>query len=157
MGELLLNNELKFTYPEGFHVMTEEERRQQSQPLNGSWEGFSDPERHVIMTVGWKQIPGFSAKLLSGKDIARNSEKYLRKVMKPYGYRLEQYYERTAAGIETNGFSYSYTVQGIAMTGYCYELKRNKSVYYFHFYTRTELKEENQKVLDEILDLAAFA
>jgi len=54
--------------------MTEEETRGLTMLGEGPWIGLSDPERHMIVTVGWKRLGAVVSFLLSGADLAKNAE-----------------------------------------------------------------------------------
>ncbi len=58
MGEILLNRTLALPLPEGFHVMDEEERSRLRFLEAGECVCLSDPERHLVVTVGWKPLDG---------------------------------------------------------------------------------------------------
>lgn len=151
MDVLLLNNELNLTVPAGFHVMTEAERGKLQMPYVGQWVGLSDPERHIIVTAGWKQAGGLAMRLLSGRDLAKNMEKNISKPLQPLGYKPAGSRERTIAGTPAQGFGYSYTAQETPMYGESYAMKRGQTVYYFHFYARAALREESLPVWEELL------
>ncbi len=150
MRELLLNDALILSYPDGFHLMTEAERGGVDPAEDGPWIGLSDPEKHILVTAGWKQIGGLTALLVRG-DLAKNMEKRVRGPMQPYGYRLEGFEKRTIAGETADGFRYSYRAQETDMIGESYALKREKTVYYFHFYARAALSSESLPVWEEML------
>ena len=46
---------------------------------------LSDPERHILISIGRKTISGFSALLVSTKDAAKRMEASIRKPMQAYG------------------------------------------------------------------------
>ena len=62
---ILLNNEYMMNCPDGFHIMTEEERGKMNQFGDGMWIGLSDLERHMIVSIGWKQVSPLALMLLS--------------------------------------------------------------------------------------------
>lgn len=148
---MLLNNELVMECPEGFHVMTEEERGKINLLEDGQWVGLSDPDRHMMITIGWKELGGIMAKLMSGKSLAENIEKQISKGMAAFGYESEGSRERQIAGMDAAGFGYKYAAQGIDMVGEAYAAKKNKTAYYFYLYAREELKSESLAVWEEFL------
>ena len=150
MQEILLNDTLVLSCPEGFHLMTEAERSGVSLAEDGPWIGLSAPEKHILVTAGWKQVRGLAA-LLGRGDLAKNMEKRVRKPMQPFGYRLEGFTERSIAGERAAGFRYSYRAQGTEMYAESYALKRGGAVYYFHFYVRAAMKAESLPVWEEML------
>ncbi len=156
MNELLLGGELALNVSEGFRIMDDAERSGLSPLAGGEWTGLSDPDRHMIVTLGWKRTGGFAAALLSERDLAKGMEKKIRKPMRPFGYRLESFSERTIAGARAGGLRYSYEVQDTAMTGESWALKRGKTFFYFHAYMRSSLLEESLPVWNALLDSAGF-
>ena len=156
MSELTVNQELLLNVPDSFHVMSETERQNVNVMGEGEWIGLSDPDQHIIMTVGWKEIPAFSAFLLSSKSLAQNMEKQLGTPMKPYGYDLIGFQSRQIADMPAEGFQYRYTVGDIGMTGYSCVLKHSRTVYYFHLYARTANESDSIRQFESILDRAHF-
>ncbi len=55
MENITLNGELGMVIPDGFHRMSEEEIKRMNR-IGGSDTGFcfSDPERHIIVSLAWK-------------------------------------------------------------------------------------------------------
>ena len=51
-----LNNTLQVFYPDGFHVMDEAERSKLKSLGGGPVECLSDPERHILISTGWKSV-----------------------------------------------------------------------------------------------------
>ena len=154
MQEITVNEQVIMTFPDGFHVMTEEERSKMNVAGEGSWIGVADPDRHMIVSAGWRQAGGLAGILLNGHDIAKEAEKRIRKPMQPFGYRLEGFAERTIAGMNAYGFRYAYTAQDIGMNSETYAVKNGKAVMYFHVYFREELREESLSVWNDILNSA---
>ena len=65
METVVLNNEMQLSYPDGFHVMSEEELSKMT--FYGEAPGWciSDPERHIDLSVSWKKTNGLFAKILN--------------------------------------------------------------------------------------------
>ncbi len=143
MSELKITDELNMTYPDSFHVMNEKERQRLNHMTGDDFVGLSDPEAHMMVTVGYKSNIGFAAKLLSAKDMAKNMEKQIAKPMMIYSYARGRFKETQIGGISGYGFDYSYEVQGIVMIGESYVVKRDKAVYYFNLYSRDNMKTKN--------------
>ena len=51
-----INDKLTLTFPEGFHVMDDEEKKTLRFLENGPGEALADPEHHIIVTIGWKNM-----------------------------------------------------------------------------------------------------
>ena len=154
MVQIGLNDELSLTCPEGFCRMGEEEIR--SLPVRGDFpqEAVRDPERHMIGAFAWKRFGGLVSLLAGEKDAVKSMEKNIGKAMRPFGYRLEEFFPHQLGPLPAEGFRYIYEAQGTAMTGESLIAKSGKTYYYLHFYYRTALAEESRAVVKAILDSA---
>ena len=141
-----INHELRVFYPEGFRMMEQGERAKFNQPYEGPGECLSDPERHILISIGYQQPPKLALMLLNSKDLVKNMEPKIRKPMQPYGYKLLDFCNQAVGGEKAYGFAYEYEAQGIGMYAESYALKKGKTVYYFHFYTRKAFREESAPV-----------
>lgn len=150
METAVLNDILTITYPKGFHVMSAEELGNINFYKEAPKWSISDPERHMIIAVYWRPNKGFFGKLADEKDVEETVEGKTRKLMKPFGYKLEEQFVRNVGSEEGEGFRYTYQVQETEMTGETLIVQKNKVTYYFYCYYRTELQEESKKTLDEI-------
>ena len=151
MNDLEITDKLHMAYPDTFHVMDEKEKEGFNSLTDDDYVGLSDPESHIIVAVGYKTIPGFSAMLLSSKDIAKNMEKQLSKPMMAYSFARGRFKELEIGGMKANGFDYSYEVQGIVMLGETYVIKKDKTVYFFNMYTRDNMKTKNLSTWENML------
>ncbi|MBE6989550.1 MAG: hypothetical protein E7426_02235 [Ruminococcaceae bacterium] len=152
MEQVRLNEDLGLSYPDGFQVMSAEELSKLRFSGGAPQWCISDPERHMILSISWKKVNGLVAKLLSAKDIAKDTEAKLSRPMKTYGYRMEDFFELELDGKSTAGFLYRYTVQGIGMSGKTLTVKNGRTIYYIYFYFRTAARKASLETLDEILD-----
>ena len=151
METVKLNNELVFSYPEGFVKMDKEELSKGLGYNEENGFGIKDVQRHLIISIGWKRS-AFASFMLSETEAAKKAEENISRMMKTYGYKLENLYEKSAGDEKCAGFRYTYKAQETEMTGESWCVKYNKTFYYFNFYMRTELFDESQEVLNEILD-----
>ena len=151
MHEIDINEEFTISYPEGFHVMTDEEWSKLNVLEDGPGVGLSDPDRHIIVTVGWKQVGGLTAKLIKGPDLVKNMEKRIRKAMAPWDYKNKGFSHRSVADSTAEGVGYTYRVQDTGMYAESYAMSRGRTLYYLHFYVRQEFKEEGLPVWEEML------
>ncbi len=156
METVLLNNELNLTYPDSFHVMSKEELSGYNFYSEAPGWCINDPDRHIMVSISWKQVPGLFAKMLKVKDIAKTMEGQMAQVMKAFDYRLDEFISRTPGGKEAEGFRYEYTVQETGMTGVSLAVKVKNTFYYIHIYYRSALRDESIPVMEEILDAAAW-
>ena len=148
---MLLNNELSISFPEGFNEMSLEERKKLKLLAEGPGVCLSDPERHMIVSIGWKPLGLLPRLILNTSDIAAQTAKAIRQAMTPFSYRGEKAVEKKLGGLTAKGISYQYDAEGVEMTGETLAVKSKKTLYYFHVYTRTALLEENQALWDTLL------
>ena len=118
---------------------------------------INDADRHIMISVSWKKIPGIFARMLKIKDVAKSMEGQMAQVMKAYDYRLDDFISRSPGGKEAEGFRYQYKVQDNDMTGMSFGMKNKNTFYYSHIYYRSALKEESVPVIEEILKSASWA
>jgi hypothetical protein len=130
--------------------MSEEEIKRMNR-IGGSDTGFcfSDPERHIIVSLAWKKS-AFASLMLSSEEAAEKAEKDIGRLLKNCGYHLDDTMTQQFGGITADGFRYSYKAQDIMMSAECLTLKKDKIFYYFHSYYRTELAAESRKTLQDI-------
>ena len=150
MADIVLNKELHFTYPEGFHEMGEAERKKLNFIQEGPGIVISDPDRHIIVSIGWKKS-GIGSLLLSPDDVARNMEKTVSRSMDSFSYQVGDFDRRPMDGVTAIGFDYVYEAKGIQMTGSSYVAEKGRTFYYFNFYGRTARKAENEEIWGDML------
>lgn len=152
-----LDDKLTLSFPESFHVMDESE--QGGMRFYGGSRGqcLSDPERHILISVGRKSIGGISALLVSAKDAAKRMEASIRKPMQAYGYRLNSFLAKDVGGKQAEGFGYEYEAQGIGMYGESFVVKQDRTLYYLNLYARQERKAESMEVWSAILSSARWS
>ena len=152
----MIYQKLILTDPDGFHVMNEEERGKLKILGEGQGEVLTDPDRHIILSVGWKPLPRLAGMLLSNKDLAKQMEAKIRKPMQAYGYRRTGFVSRSVGGEKAEGFTCEYESQGIGMFEESLVVKHGRNIYYLHFYARQEAKAESLPVWEEILSGAEW-
>ncbi len=147
--DVVLNQELMISIPEGFHVMSEEElSRLNHYGQIPNW-CVSDPDRHIILSVSWKKS-GFASFLLNTAEVAKKMEGEIHRLLSSYGYELKGYITENLGGVSADGFRYSYIAQDVLMIGESLSAKKGKVFYYIHGYLREELQEESLRTLEEI-------
>ena len=152
--QITIHECLTLRFDEGFHVMNEEEKRKLPSFGEGPSDVLNDPERHIIISLGWKKVPRLTSLLFNEKDAVQAVKNSIKKPMKAFGYCHEEDLTRNIAGMAAEGFCYEYETQGIGMFGETYVVKYENGLFYLHFYTRTALKEENLKIWNDMLDHA---
>ena len=149
MQEIVLNQEFLLLFPEGFTVLSEEEREKLNFLREGEGICLSDPERHIMASLAW-QAAGFAALLLSPKDLAGNAEKYVRKAMENANYRKLAVEDLALAGDKGAAYTYLYEANDTKMYGKSAVLKKGSTIYYLHFYAH-EGDGESRGLIDQIL------
>ncbi len=152
MEQIDLDGRVGLALPDGFHVMQEEERKNLRLIAEGEYKAFADPERHIISTVGWRDISFAAALLLSPSDAAQSAQRQIAHSMKDYGYALSGFLQKRICGKKTSGFIYTYKTGVTEMTGETYTLKNSKRIYFFNVYYRTFLSDESRKIWNDMLD-----
>ena len=151
MGEFGIKM-LKIPYPDGFHVMNEEERSELNLIGGGETVCLTDPDRHMTVTVGCRQEKLFAALMLGAEDFSKKMEQSVGQMMKQYRFTECGHEKRSIAGMRASGFSYEYESGGIGMAGQSFIAKSGRTVYYFHCYSRSDLKDENLLIWKNMLD-----
>ncbi len=155
MRDIILNDELKLSLPDGFRVMDEAERGRLHMLAEGGGICVSDPDRHILISAGWKQAGMLAGMLVNERDLAKNMETSVSRALAQSGYRGEEAVRKTIGGLEASGFRYTYTAEGICMAGESLAFKSGKTLYYIHLYAREESREASLKIWDEILASAS--
>ena len=149
--EVRLNDEFVITCPEGFRLMSEEEKAGLRFIENGEGVCLEDKGRHIVASIAWK-TSGFAALFANPKAAVKSMEPRTRKPMEAFGYQLEGFTEREIAGLPAHGFQFRYEASGTAMRGSSTVMKSGKTFYYLHFYWRDELHEASSAVIDEMMN-----
>ena len=74
MSKATVNGLMSIEIPEGFHTMSAEELRQAYRDDNPDRWGMWDQERHVMVTVMWKEYSRLLMMLADLKAICRKNE-----------------------------------------------------------------------------------
>ena len=150
MSEFRLHR-MRGDVPEPLHIMDEEERKTLPVTGDAEWIGLSAPEIHLLVTAGMKQLNGFANLVLNARDIAKETEKNIRRDLQAAGYAVAGFSEKAIGGQKAEGFRYTYTAQGIAMTGETWVVKTGKDLYELYFYGRTETLDDCLPVWEKLL------
>ncbi|MBQ8996223.1 MAG: hypothetical protein IJ091_10455 [Oscillospiraceae bacterium] len=150
-----LNNTLTLNIPEGFRDLTDEEIKGKYLGAPPQW-CVSDPQRHMILTAGWKKINRFSALLLSGKDLEKQLEKAILDAMDPYGVSFGEHTNVPIGTEKAEGFTCQYTAEGIKMISESLVVLYEKTAYYLFAYVRAEREEDCLALFHEVLKEGIF-
>ena len=156
MSTVQLNKELNLTYPDSFVELTQEDLKKHKFFEEAPGFCIQDAERHIMISVSWRQANPFVAMLAGSADIAKNMEAKIRKPMGKFGYHLEGFMNREIGGKTADGYRYTYKVQDIGMMGESLSVKSGSKFDYIQSDRRQELREESLSVLDGIFETVAW-
>ncbi len=151
MEYLMIGEQLKLPCPNGFHLMSDEEKAKLNFLESGKGFCLRDEDRHMLVSIGWKETGMLTSMLLSDISLEKNMESSIRQAMQPYGFQPETHLNRQIAGMNATGFRYTYTAQNISMLSESYVLRNGQSVIYFHLYARNALRDDSLPVWNDLL------
>lgn len=154
MEELVLNK-IRFTLPDGFVKLNEEEVQTMNLIKEGDDYGvYRNEERHIVASLAYKKANALLSLFVNEKEAIENMEKQIAEPMKAYGYERKAFVEENVAEEQAQGFNYTYEVSGVKMEGLSYILKEKNDLYYLHFYFRKENETKDLPLIKEILNSA---
>lgn len=152
-----VNNALEFDFPEGFEEMSKEETAGLQMSGGGESIALSNKNNHLLVTVGWKRTGGFSGMILNTEDLRKKMEHDIRKSLTRLEYSDAGSSDMQVGGLAAAGFRYQYTAaNGTDMAAESYVLKKDRTLYYFHLYSRRELAPENSELVRKVLGDAVW-
>ena len=157
MNRAVIHNELNMFFPDGFHEMDREELKKLYLDDNPHRWGIRDQERHIVIAVFWHETNALLSALAGAKDVAKSTEKKLRKGMERYGYRCDGFFSETLCGEEAPGFRYTYRLGDVTQAAEILILKRKTVCYTIYYYAREELASVSRPVFEEILRSMRFS
>ena len=152
MNQAVIRNELTLSYSDGFREMDREELKRVYQDETPDRWGIWDQERHIIVAVFWHESHALLSALAGANDVAKSTEKKLRKGLKRYGYCCDGFFSEALCGEEAPGFRYTYQIGDVTQTAEVLVLKRKTTCYTIYYYAREDLAAASRPVFAEILD-----
>ena len=147
-----IENRLYMDCPDGFHELTEDERKGMSLASGGKGLCISDPVKQIMIFAEWAQVSGLHAWLLGRREVSWNMSRQIEKRLKQLSFVWLDDVKRTISGKLARGMDYEYVAKGINMTCESLAIKDEENHYYFHMYARKIRREESLEILNEILD-----
>lgn len=144
-------NTMSISYPEGFRELSAAEIAQMNTTSGPPQFAINDPDRHMIVSIAWREASGFQAFMFNAQDVVKEMEKQIARATKSLGYQRDKFFKREADGLMGAGFSYMYTADGIDMCSEAYSFEKDRIFYYLYFYYRKELIEEGRAASEEML------
>ena len=90
MNQALIHGQLSLSYPDGFREMGREEMKALYQDDNPDRWGIWDQDRHIIVAVLWHDSSPALAALAGAKDVAKTTEKRLKRRILLISHRLQR-------------------------------------------------------------------
>lgn len=145
---------LAVAMPEGFATIPHDELESLMGFEYGSMWGMRDAERHMVLSVTWKDSGKLITKLSSEKSLAKRANETSAKRYRNRGYRFDGYFDRAVSGAsaQAQGLRYSYEAEGIAHDGEALVFKRGARCYILSYNTHSALAAENRPVYEAILE-----
>ena len=157
MGKALVHDELRVTTPATFVEMTADEMNQMFQDSNPHRWGARDVRHHRMFVIMWQDSNGLLAKLVSTNALIKRVEKLSAKGYAGHDYQRGDFFERTICGLEAEGFSFTYTVQGVAQKAQNIVFKHGKTCYTLYWVERAGGGSAGERAFESILDSLALA
>ena len=155
METILADGEwLAVAVPEGFAVIPHDEHESlMGFEYDRMW-GMRNAERHMVLSITWKDSGKIITKLSSEKSLAKRADETSARRYRKHGYRSGGFFARTVAGAsaQAQGLRYSYEAGGIAHEGEALVFKRGTRCYMLSYNTRSALAAENRPVYEAILE-----
>ena len=152
MSRQIMNDTFSLQIPEHFEPMSAEELRQLSRAGGDPYQwGVRDRENHVMLVALWKQYPALLAWASNLKAIVKKNEQLTGGIYKGHDYRLLEFSSLQAGDETAEGYSFSYSVEGITQVANNYLIKDGKTVYSFLCVGREENRTADQATFREIM------
>ena len=155
MKSIVLDDALHVSFPDDFQEMSREELAAFKNGVGDHGICLKSDKQHIIFSLAWVK-DGLLSKIARGNDLVKNAENFYKKRMRSYGYKTQGYVTYDIGGEKADGLRYTYTAQGIDMTGETYAIRKDHKLYYIHCYYRTELSKESRESIEKILGTAAW-
>ena len=152
---------MNFNFPASFREMDPAEYSIFLVNKNGEGAAFKDEEAHIVISLGCKKTGALAGLALKMADPVSTMKKSLKRAMASCNYRTTGMIEADFGGTPAKGIRYTYSAKDssgamIDMVAESYVIRRPGTLYYFHYYTRAALEEENRGVKDAIVGSAEW-
>ncbi len=159
MNNLVLNNNMNVTVPEGFKEISKEEVQAMT-ACGGQapmWNILNE-EDHVLISASWVKAGWLASHILNSKDMANNIQKRTKATTNNHpelGYSFTRVQETNLGGNKAYAYTCTYTAtnkegEKVNMVGETAVLKFGNTFYVFQSCYREALKDKGVKALQEI-------
>ena len=156
MSTAVINDKMTVTYPKGFHVMDEAERKKVFPVADENRWAIWDTQRHIIIAIQWHKAPALLSKIVDTKSLAKRIEDKARKSYRNNGYQGGELFERTIGGEQAWGVSFEYEISGTKQVAEAYVLKHDGYTYSIYYYAAKDRATASKRILVGVLDSLAF-
>jgi hypothetical protein len=151
MENIIVNDELSFNCPDGFHRLSSEEIGKYNLANDQPGCVLRDEERHIIVSLAWKQLNPLLALFLNVRELIGRMAEYVAEANKDYGYVQGEFFTGSIAQKKSAGFDYSYRAGETAMDARMIMVRNRRTVYYLYFYFRSQNRQESLAVIEPII------
>ena len=151
MSKATVNGLMSIEIPEGFHTMSAEKLRQAYRDDNPDRWGMWDQERHVMVTVMWKEYSRLMMMLADVKAICRKNEHMAAKGYAGNGYECGGFFSANVDGEKAEGYRFSYRIDDVELSAETILFKLEKTIFTVTFASRRENRETDRELIDRII------
>ena len=151
MSKATVNDLMSIEVPEGFHTMSAEELRQAYQDDKQNRWGMWDQDRHVMVTVMWKEYPRLLMMLSDVKGISRKNEQMAAKGYAGNGYECGGFFSVNVDGEKAEGYRFSYRIGDVEQSAETILFKLEKTIFSITCGGRRENREADRELFDRII------
>ena len=156
MNNALIDDTLRVSYPEGFHVMDEQEMQEAYKNDNPCRWCIRDKERGMMLSVFWFKSFALLVRIADAKAAVRKIASSMEKALGGMNYERGDLYARDICGQKAWGFGYEYTLNEVDQHCEVIMLKNKSSTYTVYYYSDKDKDEENRIVFEEFLGTFVF-
>lgn len=151
MNQMSINNEIRLTLPDGFHLMDSEEKKRiyKNSAVIPEWVAY-EPEHRMIFSASWKRMNTLLAALACSMDGAKGLEKRMRFALRDRNYRFGEYFKEKLGDKKVFGFTYRYQGSEGEFLNRSIMVRNGGRIYYLASQLRTEWEKESKPLIDEI-------
>ncbi|MDO4475710.1 MAG: hypothetical protein Q4B59_02890 [Lachnospiraceae bacterium] len=150
MQQVTINNSLKISFDEGFHVMNEEELGLFFFNDYPNRFGITDESRHMTMTIVWNKPKLWVRPLASARVALSGTQTILSRSVR--GFQKAEELQTMPGGSKSEGFVYHYDTDERKMTGLVQVVKYKGCLYTIYGYARRDEEASAKKLFVKILE-----
>ena len=154
MPDSTINNELRCSFADGFHVMDESELKRFFASIDKRW-GIYDENRHMIISVSWTK-PGLQNLMTNPKSVLNGTDAAMKQRLKEY--KNTGSYELTIKEEKADGirFEYKASNKDIMQYGEYVAFRRNKKFYIPNMLCHKEDADSCAKIFADFIESINF-